>query len=136
MIDIDKICLDIKDFLCPAFQGFDYKSEKYYPKQLRILKELFSTRIERYFTQSCKSQIQQYRIAMATLACFDPLVVETHLKNQNVIAGRCGTHFQSAFFVQDSIGPEDIISCQIVSESYITPRPYISLPDFQSGNIR
>lgn len=51
---------------------------------------------------------RQGRHALVDLACTDEDVKAAHYENRNVIAGRYGTKFRSAFMVPDSVTPESV----------------------------
>ena len=130
---IDEVYVDSRDFLCAAFQFWDRESETHREWQSKVLGDLFGASILRYFAAACRSPKQTYRIAMCNLAAFDPEVVESHIANRKVIAGRYNTRFSSAFFVKAPI------QCNRISRVY-TPHYQedttidISLQDFIRGH--
>jgi len=120
---LDKIYVDPRDFLCTAFQLWDSCSMNLRASQAALLSELFGPRILRYFESACQVRDQTHRIAMCNLAAFDPEVVSAHYANRKVIAGRYGTSFASAFFVQTPVPPERI------RRLYTAERNSPSVPD-------
>jgi hypothetical protein len=128
-VPIDEVYVD---FLCAAFQLWDRESESHREWQSEVLCGLFGSRILRYFAATCGSSNQAYRIAMCNLAAFDPGVVEGHITNTKVIAGRYNTRFTSAFFVKAPVPPNRIR--RIYTPRYEEePAAYISLLDFFRG---
>jgi hypothetical protein len=65
---------------------------------------------------------------MCNLVCFDPGVVAEHHANRRVIAGRYGTLFTSAFFVQGPVDAASILDAFVI-ENFEPPSPDISLGD-------
>jgi|CXWL01.1.fsa_nt_gi hypothetical protein len=128
-ISLDQIYVDSRDFLCSAFQFWDRYSARGRTRQKRWLTELFGKRILRYFDSVCQNTDQTHRIAMGNLAAFDERVIEAHYSNQKVIAGRYGTVFKSAFFVQGPVPPERIRRLYTF-QTYALPSPDLSLDQF------
>lgn len=132
-VEIDRIYVDGRDFLCTGFQFFDRVSKDHYTQQLEALTNLYGPHIKKYFEKSSESNEQVYRVAVSNLACFDRDTVKFHLNNSLTIYGRSNTKFQSAFFVQGPIESSAIKSVRRPSTAYSAPQPYISLNDFIEG---
>lgn len=130
--DIDDVQVDPRDFLCTAFQMWDRQSETHREWQSEILCDLFGSAVERYFAAAARSKDQGYRIAMCSLAAFDPEVVQAHLENTKVIAGRYGTRFSSAFLVKAPIHASRIKRVYAPHSDHETS-VHISLERFISG---
>jgi hypothetical protein len=128
----DEVYVDPRDFLCTAFQLWDRESRAFQLWQSEVLRNLFGQPIRRYFAAACQSTNQSYRIAMCNLAAFDPGVLEGHMANTKVIAGRYNTRFSSAFFVKAPVLPNRI--CRVYTPVYEDEGTVdISLQDFLSG---
>lgn len=130
-VDIDRIFVDCRDFLCPAFQGWDHTSSEHANDQLSYLSQLFGDGITPYFERCTTSSDQGVRVAMCNLASFDELVVRAHYKNTKLIGGRYGTLFKSAFFVQAPITPSEIETCEVIGDSFKEEKVFIDRYIFQ-----
>lgn len=128
--DIDRIYIDCRDFLCTAFQFWDRKTTKIIEKQKSYLRVLFGNSIEAYFDRCILTTDQSVRISMCNLAAFDEHIVLSHYKNKNLIGGRHGTRFRSAFFVQAPVMASEIDSCNIMGAEYSEKEIYVDLNRF------
>jgi hypothetical protein len=116
--------IDGKDFLYTVFQMGN-------PETARdVLKYCFGEAILRYADKAWSSDISNFRIAMCDLATHDPLVIEAHHANQNVLAGRSRTLFRSAFTVALPVPHKEIVSVYSPAQP-----PNFSTPDFRFDEI-
>jgi hypothetical protein len=128
--EINQVCVDVRDFLCTAFQGWDQCGAELGELQAAELVRTFGPGIKRYFERvmaSDKSQ-QEHRIALCRLAAQDPAVVRGHHDNCEVIKGRYQTLFSSAFVVRAPIRADSILSVQVADRT--TLHPTLSLDQF------
>lgn len=128
-VSVDRVYVDPRDFLCPAFQLWDRDSTALREAQAMLLVRLFGPKIARYFESACSARDQTYRIAMCNLAAFDLDVVLAHHANQTVIRGRYRTTFSSAFFVQGPVSAGQIYRVYRVAR-YASPTPGVTLDDY------
>jgi len=129
--NLDDVYVDCRDFLCPAFQFWDRVSDRWKNQQTAILSDLFGPAVLRYFERCVSSSDQQVRIAMCNLASYDVIVIKSHYENRNVIGGRYGVRFCSAFFVKAPTPASSIISCNIVEGEFDEPELYTDMWKFQ-----
>jgi hypothetical protein len=126
--------IDGRDFLYSVFQGWDqrnlakqhglYEAAEIATKTLR---QIYGTKIVKYFRKATESKEQKHRIAMCDLAIHDLDVVSQHANNRIVIEGRYGVIFRSAFFVEAPIKPEDIVEVFAPEQGGFEFRPQIKL---------
>jgi len=114
-VSLSDIYIDARDFLCPVFQFYDHKVPSKYIEQKQILKKIFGDKVLHYFDKCINTKNQDIRIKMCNLASFDEKIVLEHYQNKNVVRGRYGTTFCSAFFVQAPIPSNSIINCEKLS---------------------
>lgn len=122
------VYVDGRDFLYTAFQMFDRKTSERITEQNEVLRNLYGSGIQRYFSKAVSSSDLRYRWAMCDLACQDPQVLKGHLRNQTLIGGRFGTVFRSAFFVRAPIPSEQILAVSVACGP--VPRQEYSLEAF------
>lgn len=127
-VDVDKVAVDCRDFLCTVFQLWDRAPEDWWSFQDAVMTDVFGSGILRYFGSAREANEQQRRIAMCNLACFDLDVVVAHHANRKVIAGRYGTVFTSAFSVEAPVESESIRDVYAVS-AFHQPTVDVSLDD-------
>ena len=129
-VDIDKVYVDCRDFLCSAFQFWDRKTIEMTKGQKSYLRELYGECIIPYFERCISSLDQNVRIAMCNIASFDKQVVKSHYQNRKTIGGRYRTRFCSAFFVQAPIVASHIKSCECIDDQFSIPEVDVDLGDF------
>ena len=129
---LDRIYVDCRDFLMPAFQRFDHVSSEHTEAQNAVLKMFFGEAVLPYFNKCRETESQQHRIAMGNMAAFDQDVIRSHLVNSTLLGGRYGTKFESAFFVSAPVAPSDIVSVETLG-SFSPPTGAYSLDDFFNG---
>lgn len=126
---VEEVVVDPKDFLCTAFQLWDQQAKKNVNNQRSWLRDVYGKSILRYFDACVGSTDQTLRIAMCNLAAADENVVLDHHANRNVIAGRHGTRFASAFFIKAPIPATRILHVDAPTD-YIDPNPDVTLNEF------
>ena len=127
---IEDVCVDARDFLFSAFQGWDDIRTDLADKQARDLEAVFGEAIRAYFDRARASdkRDQDQRIALCSLASQDPAVVLGHARSRTRVLGRYGTLFCSAFLVRAPVLPEAI---RDISEATgETHRPVLLLDEF------
>ncbi len=138
-VPINRIYVDCRDFLCTTFQLWDRASTQGVESQRKYLADLFGPAVIRYFDRCVEDTDQNVRIAMCNLASFDEKVVRHHYANRHLIAGRYGTLFRSAFFVQGPVLATEIDACRSPTADEVTAvqaqnadNAYVSLDKFFS----
>lgn len=126
---LENTYVDARDFLCTAFQLWDRDSGDRRTLQAEWLRKLFGPKILRYFDPACETSDQNYRIFLCNLAAFDPSVVLAHHTNSNIIRGRWGTRFASAFIIQGPVPAAGITAVHQVHRERLRPAD-VSLTDF------
>lgn len=126
----DRIYVDCRDFMMPAFQQLDRESGSHVDVQRLVLKELFGETVLQYFEKCLDTDDQQERIRQGNMASFDQEVVRSHLSNVVFIEGRHNTVFKSAFFA--SVPQVEIVSVE-ECEPFSPPSSAYSIKDFISG---
>lgn len=129
-VDIDKVYVDCRDFLCSAFQFWDRKTIEMTKGQKSYLRTICGEGIIPYFERCISSLDQGVRIAMCNIASFDKKVVKSHYQNRKTIGGRHRTRCCSAFFVQAPIAASQIKSCECIDDQFSIPEVYVDLGDF------
>lgn len=129
---LDRIYVDCRDFLMPAFQRFDRVSRVHVEGQKAALKMIFGEAVLPYFNRCRETANQQDRIAVGNMAAFDQDVIRSHLRNSILLSGRYGTRFESAFFVSAPVPRHDILKIETLG-SYSPPMGAYSLDDFFQG---
>ena len=121
--DLSRAAIDGKDFLYTAFQLGD-------PSRARpALEQCFGTAVLAYADRAWTSEDQSFRVAQCDLAIHDPEVIEAHHANKLVIAGRCNTHFRSAFTISLPVRPAEIVNVSFPSSSFVMPQPNVRLTE-------
>ncbi|HEX5168657.1 MAG TPA: hypothetical protein VFW11_05755 [Cyclobacteriaceae bacterium] len=112
-IDLSSVCIDGKDFLYTAIQRMNTQSKTVYEKQLAVLRKIYGPSINLYIEKILKDPDSD-RIAVADLITNDRDIVIHHYNNQNMIDGRYGTRFRSAFHVRIPISRDNITGLDIL----------------------
>lgn len=133
-VEVDRVWVDGRDFLYPAFQIFDQRSNHNLAGQRSLLEKCFGRAVLPYFDASTARKKPNYRIAMCDLAIEDPDVVMQHSRNRILLQGRYKTRFRSAFGIETPVTPPQIVA---VRRTSVPPRekPAVTLEDFLTGDV-
>lgn len=127
-LDIENIAIDGRDFLYTVFGFIDPKDLEKTKRQTEKLKNIFGVKIEKYIEKIIKHPKSDKFAICDLVICDDDIIIE-HSKNTEIIGGRYGTIFKSAFFGKVPISSERIKNVEILKEYTLIKTPTISLND-------
>jgi hypothetical protein len=122
-LDIENIAIDGRDFLYTVFGFIDPKNIEKTKRQTKKLKTIFGVNIEKYV-----EKIIEHPNSDKFAICDDEIIID-HSRNTEIIGGRYGTVFKSAFFGKTPISPEKIQNVEILKEYIHIMNPTITLND-------
>ena len=125
-LNIDNIAIDGRDFLYTVFGFIDPKDIEKTKRQTEKLKKIFGEKIEKYIEKLIVHPKSEKSAICDLVICDDEIIIE-HLKNSEIIGGRYGTVFKSAFFGKTPIPQERIRNVEIINEYIAIPSPTITL---------
>jgi hypothetical protein len=127
-IDIENIAIDGRDFLYTVFGSIDPKDIEKTKRQTEKLKTIFGVKIEKYIEKIINHPKSNKNAICDLIICDDEIIIE-HSRNTEIIGGRYGTIFKSAFFGKVPISPEKIQNVEILKEYIPIKNPTITLND-------
>jgi hypothetical protein len=127
-LDIENIAIDGRDFLYTVFGHFDPKDVEKTKRQTKKLKRIFGEKIEKYIEKIIEHP-KSDKIAICDLVICDDEIIIEHSRNTEIIGGRYGTIFKSAFFGKIPISAEKIHTVEIIKEYIPIKNPTITLND-------
>lgn len=127
-LDIANIAIDGRDFLYTVFASIDPKNIEKTKRQTKKLKTIFGSYIEKYI-EKVITHPKSEKVAICDLVICDEDIIIDHSKNSEIIGGRCGTLFKSAFFGKMPISQEKIQNVEILKEYIPIKNPTITLND-------
>ena len=125
-LDIENIAIDGRDFLYTVFGSIDPKDIQKTKRQTEKLKTIFGVKIEKYIEKIIEHPNSDKFAICDLVICDDEIIIE-HSRNTEIIGGRYGTIFKSAFFGKTPIPPEKIEIVEIIKENIAIPAPTITL---------
>lgn len=131
---IERVVVDVRDFLCTVMTLWDRHSIKHFEKQLEVLQTLYGPSIGSYFEAIRKAEDPMRRIAICNFTAFDEQIIQAHHANTKVIAGRHNTIFNSAFGVTGPVLPNQIENIYEV-EGFSRPVSDVHLEQFILGEL-
>jgi hypothetical protein len=127
-LDLENIAIDGRDFLYTVFGFIDPKEHGKTKRQTEKLKNIFGKKIEKYIEKLIEHPNSEKSAICDLLICDDEIIME-HSRNTEIIGGRYGTIFKSAFFGKVPISPEKIQNVEILREHTAIMKPTITLND-------
>ena len=127
-LDIENIAIDGRDFLYTVFGFIDPKNIEKTKRQTEKLKSIFGIKIEKYVEKIIEHPNSD-KFAICDLVICDDEIIIDHSRNTEIIGGRYGTVFKSAFFGKTPISPEKIQNVEILKEYIQIMNPTITLND-------
>ncbi len=127
-LDIENITIDGRDFLYTVFGFINPKDIEKTKRQTEKLKTIFGVNIEKYIKKIIEHPKSDKFAICDLVICDDEIIIE-HSKNIEIIGGRYGTVFKSAFFGKTPIPPEKIQNVEILKEYVHIKKPTITLND-------
>ena len=126
--NLDKIGVDGRDFLYSVVVNCD-------PLRLRsIVWEIFGQRMLSYAEAAWESDDHMTRLNWCMMGSSDPEVVRSHYQNRQIILGRAGVVFESAFTVAYPVPAEDITNVWHYDQAFVHREPEISFPEIWSSS--
>lgn len=125
---IENIAIDGRDFLYTVFGKIDPKDIEKTKRQTGKLKTVFGDKIEKYIEKILEHP-KSDKFAICDLVICDDEIIMEHSKNTEIIGGRFGTIFKSAFFGKIPIASEKITNVEILREYIPIKNPTITLND-------
>ena len=92
------------------------------------MKNIFGKKIEKYIEKLIEHPNSEKSAICDLVICDDEIIME-HSRNTEIIVGRSGTIFKSAFFGKVPISPEKIQNVEILREHTAIINPTITLND-------
>jgi len=127
-LDMENIAIDGRDFLYTVFGFIDPKDIEKTKRQTEKLKTIFGAKVEKYIEKIIEHP-KSDKFAICDLVICDDEIIIDHSKNTEIIGGRYGTVFKSAFFGKTPISPEKIQNVEILKEYIHIMNPTITLND-------
>lgn len=127
-LDIEDIAIDGRDFLSTVFGFIDPKNIEKTKRQTEKLKSIFGIKIEKYVEKIIEHPNSD-KFAICDLVICDDEIIIDHSRNTEIIGGRSGIVFKSAFFGKSPISPERIQNVEILKEYIHIMNPTITLND-------
>jgi hypothetical protein len=125
-LDLENIAIDGRDFLYTVFGSIDPKDFKKTKRQTEKLKNIFGKKIEKYIEKLITHPNSEKTAICDLVICDDEIIIE-HSRNTEIIGGRYGTVFKSAFFGKTPITGDKIKNVEIIKEHIFIPFPTITL---------
>lgn len=127
-LDIENIAIDGRDFLYTVFGFIDPKDIEKTKRQTKKMKTIFGAKIEKYIEKIIEHPNSD-KFAICDLVICDDEIIIDHSRNTEIIGGRYGTIFKSAFFGKTPIPPEKIQTVEILKKYIPIKNPTITLND-------
>ncbi|MFZ4798541.1 MAG: hypothetical protein ACOYMA_13675 [Bacteroidia bacterium] len=127
-LNIEHVAIDGRDFLYTVFGNIDPKDVEKTKRQTKKLQNIFGVKIEKYIKKIIEHP-KSDKIAICDLVICDDEIIINHSRNIEIIGGRYGTIFKSAFFGKIPISPEKIQNVEILKEYIQIKSPTITLND-------
>lgn len=131
-VDISALSVDCRDFLCTAFQFGVEGEPAVIEGRARTLERLFGSAVVKYFEGAAREPEHEGRIALCNAVTFDPEVVAGHLKNTEVIEGRYGVRFRSAFVLRLPVAADALVAIHRTGLRDLAEEPTVTLDDIRS----
>lgn len=128
-VDVKQIAIDGVDFLYTVFGFINPKEVEKTKRQTNKLKRIFGQKIEKYIEKISRHPNSE-RFAICDLIICDEDIIADHSKNNEIIGGRYGTIFKSAFLGRYPVTPDRIISVEVIKDDIKINNPTITLNDF------
>lgn len=125
-LDLERLAIDGRDFLYTVLGFIDPKDFEKTKRQTEKLKKIFGKKIEKYI-EKLVSHPNSEKTAICDLVICDDEIILEHSRNAEIIGGRHGTVFKSAFFGKTPISREKIKNVEIIKEHIVIPYPTITL---------
>jgi hypothetical protein len=125
-LDLENLAIDGRDFLYTVFGSIDPNDLEKTKRQTEKLKKIFGEKIEKYIEKLIYHPNSE-KIAICDLVICDDEIIIEHARNAEIIGGRYGTVFKSAFFGKTPITRDKIKNVEIIKEHIVIPSPTITL---------
>ena len=125
-LEIQNIAIDGRDFLFTVFSLIDSKDLEKTKRQIQKLKKIFGAKIEKYIEKLIAHPNSEKNAICDLVICDDEIITE-HSRNSEIIGGRNGTIFKSAFYGKTPISPAKIENVEIIKEYIVLPSPSITI---------
>ena len=125
-LEIENVAIDGRDFLYDVFSSINRKEIKYSKRKIEVLKRVYGDKIEYYFEKAIQHPNSDILAICDLIICDNDIIIE-HSKNKEILGGRFGTIYKSAFLGKIPISPEKINNVDIISKNTLIKGPNIRL---------